>query len=175
MTILGKWVEAETGEEIIVFLRRGRPVYMVRDMVTKRFIAGIRGIQLAVSVVFEYPPDKARRDNPLYVDIKASTMVMGFDIYKMDQIIMELYGKCRDIINEYFGPVVSGRGEEEEAEFINGVPPTDKLRVEKCYGGVVGVEYIAFPIEEVYPEYHYWLVWHHYKDDCQEEEGSLSV
>jgi len=154
-----------------VFIRRGKPVTMVRDAETKRFIRGIRGIQVAVSVLFEYPPEEARRSNPIYVDVKAASFVMGKDIQKMRQIEDQLYGKCRDIVNEMFGEYIRRLASDMPPEHYDGVPPRDKMEIETCIGREVGVEYIAVPIDEAYPDFHYWVVWHHYRDDCKEEDG----
>lgn len=175
MPTIAKYVEAETGEEIIVFIRRGRPITMVRDAVTKRFIRGIRGIQVAVSLVFDYPPTKARHSNPLYIDVKTASYVTGADLAKLDEVEKQLAEKGRSILNRYFGEYLEKLAEQQPPERYDGRPPEDKMPKRTCVGGEVGVEYIAVPIDDVYPDYHYWVIWHHYRDDCKEDEGSGTI
>lgn len=174
MVIVAKWVDAETGEEIIAYQWRGRLRIIVRDAVTKLFIRGIKGLTVAATLVFDYPPAKARKNNPLYVDVKTASTVLGEDLDKVDEIEKELVKKARDILEHYMNAIIANAA-EEETKRLDGIPPNDKLEVEYCIGKdlprTVGIEYIAVPISEAYPEYHWWIIWHHYKDDCKEEDG----
>jgi len=148
MPVTYRSYDAETGEEIIIFIRRGRPVGMVRDYITKRFIRGFNGFTVQVALLFEYPPTEARRDNPLYVDIKLSTFVGVDEVEKTEDIEVALGDAARRKIESTFGEVVS--------------------RLAK----IVGVEHKVEITEDVYPEYHWYLVWHHYKNDEREDEGT---
>jgi hypothetical protein len=151
MSITFRSVDAETGEEIISFIRRGVVVTMVRDAVTKRFIRGVRGIVVEVSVLMKYPPDKAKKSNPLYVDVKTSTFVSGEDLSKITDIEHQLENRALDIINEYFGEYVRNMAYK------------------------VGSEHKAGEPENAYPSVGYYVIWHHYKGDETEESGYTYV
>lgn len=134
-----------TDEELITYQARNQG--MVRDAETKRFIRGFNGVSIQVALLFKYPPEKAHHGNPLYVDVKTISFV-GIeltDIY--EKIEQELGIEARIIVNEEFGPDVSDRAE------------------------IVGVEHKLEVTKEVYPEYHWYLVWHHYKNDEREDDG----
>jgi hypothetical protein len=151
MVVTFRSIDADTGEEIISFIRRGKVVTMVRDAVTKRWIRGINGILIEVSVLMKYPPEKARRDNPLYVDIKTSAFVSGDDLPKVTDIEKELGNKGLDIINEYFGEYVRDMAYKAGSEHKAGEP------------------------ENVYPKFGYYVIWHHYRDDEREDSGTADV
>jgi hypothetical protein len=181
------FVEAETGEVIVTFTippivlnttthrftRRywgeklapnervipEKRVIMVRSRETGRFIRMIRGIMVEGSMVFEYP--KGKHGNPLYVDVKISTLVSPDDIDKMDDIENRIETTAKSLIESYFGYDVKERAKivgyehKAEPEVEVGIPP----HIES--------------ITEMYPNSHYWVVWHHYKGDEKEEDGKV--
>jgi hypothetical protein len=83
--------DADTGEEIVTFWRRGRAYTYLRDRVTKRFIRRLIGIELRIFMEVEYDPVRAKKGNPLYVDavlVGALKPEMIFELlrYEDDQI-----------------------------------------------------------------------------------------
>jgi hypothetical protein len=144
MVVLERYIDAETGEEIVVFERRGKRIMMVRDAETKRFIRGVKGITISVAIVFE---SKGRKHNPLYVDVKCETYRPVDEEKSVEEIEKELASAGIEIITSHFGEDVASMAK------------------------VAGIEHKSEVIDEIYPEYHWYLVWHHYKNDQKEEDG----
>lgn len=147
MPIIYRSIDAETGEEIIIFIRRGKEVGMYRDAITKRFIRGFNGFTIQVALLFSYPMSGAKHKNPLYVDVKLATFVGVDEVKNIEDIEKELGREAKDVIQQNFGEYVSDLAE------------------------IVGVEHKVEITEEVYPDYHWYLVWHHYKRDEREKDG----
>lgn len=151
-TKTGRFIRAYHGEKLGPFERlitsKARNQGMVRDYDTKRFIRGVKGISIQVALLFKYPPEEARKQNPIYVDIKLVSYVLTDLALQYDDIERELGEEARKLLEEWFN--------EEIADLAE----------------IVGVEHILDITSEIYPEYHYYVVWHHYKNDEQEEDGS---
>lgn len=171
MPIVYRYIHAETGEEIVAFYRKGIIYVYVRDPVTKRFIRGVKWLTIAVTRVFDYPPRDAKKRNPLYVDIKLATTIMAEDLTKIDDIEDEMKKEAEAKLRDFFSEQIAALSTPEVREEYDGIPPRDKMPTPTCVAGEVGVEYVDVPIDETYPEYRYWLVWHHYAADCREETG----
>lgn len=147
MPIIYRSIDAETGEEIITFMRRGKVVGMVRDTETKRWIRGFKGFTVQVSLLFDYPKNKARAYNPLYIDVKIVTFVGVDEVTKVEDIEQELTKTATNVIHSYFGEFVA------------------ELAV------IAGAEHKIEMTEEVYPDFHWYVIWHHYLRDEKEEDG----
>lgn len=155
----GRFIRAYRGETLgpneRLITTKARNQGMVRDYETKRFIRGIKGVSIQVALLFKYPPEEARKKNPLYVDIKLVSFVTPdiLEQFNLDyeDIERELGEGARVLLTFWFNEDVS-----ELAE-------------------IVGVEHTADITTEVYTEYHYYVVWHHYKNDEQEQDGSGTI
>jgi hypothetical protein len=136
--------DADTGHEIIVFLRRGKWICYLRHRITKRFIKRLIGFSIWTAFLFEYP--RGKRGNPLYVDLKVGTSVKPEDAVNYFAIEEKMIDAGLNIIREYFGTVVAGLSQ------------------------VVGVEYSSILAKKWHPNGIAYLVWHHYKNDFRERE-----
>jgi len=180
MPIFYQSIDTDTGEEIIVFsipqyqmvrnsitkrlIRkyRGEPLAaneelltiqarnqgMVRDAITKLFIRGFNGFTVQVALLFSYPMSGAKHANPLYVDVKLATFVPVDEVESIEDIEKILGDEAKSIIQDDFGEYVSD------------------------LATVVGVEHSATVTGDVYPTYHWYEVWHHYKNDQLEGDGT---
>jgi len=144
-------IDAETGDEIIAFTRRGETVIMLRDAYTKRFIRRLYGVVAEVTNVFEYPPYYAKRSNPLYVDVKVGTYIPVEHIQQYKEIVNKFKEGSFGIINEFFGPDIARQSRIAGVEYTHIEPYIEP--------------------EAIYPEYVYYAIWHHYKNDEKEEKG----
>ena len=61
-------VDADTGNELLGFRRRGVPYIFLRDSKTKRFIHILRKIELRYFGVVDYSEELASKGNPIYAD-----------------------------------------------------------------------------------------------------------
>ena len=87
----------------------------------------------------------------------------------------ELANLAKRIVHTYFSLIISNLLEPEPPEKYQ-TPPETKMPIRACIPlGTVGVEYIDLPLSEHYPDARWWLVWHHYRDDCQEKTGVESI
>jgi len=134
------WIDADTGDEIIFFYRRGKPYFYLRDRYTKRFIRRLRRIEVRVFIVIEYSREKARKRNPIYVDLVTKTAVSEQYGEKVDEVREGLIDKGMDILARYFNPMLARQG------YISGIE----------YGSIVET------MAEYPRSYQYELVWKHY-------------
>lgn len=151
MSLAVAFDDADTGEEIIWFMRRGRPYLFLRDAKTKRFIKKLDNMELRVFMEVEYSEEEAKKGNPLYVDAVLMTLVSPKEVPDMSAIEEELIARLEIIVAEKFGSSVA-------FELLT-------LR---------GIEYGSEPQHTEKHEMgdaYYVLVWkHHLKDEPRKEE-----
>jgi hypothetical protein len=87
--------DADTGDEIVFFYRRGRPYLFLRDKVTRRFIRRLYYIELRVIAVVDYPIERARKDNPVYIDAKICTQIDAEEFARREEFIPDLQERLR--------------------------------------------------------------------------------
>lgn len=144
------WIDADTGEEIIFFIRRKRPFLFLRDRETKRWIAKLEAMEIRMYLVVEYPIEVAEKKNPVYCDAETKTSITPEDIDKADRIETWLMDRCIGAIRVYFNRGVAG------------------------LATVSGVEYGSkIDKSSLYPHnYGFTLVWKHHKgDEPRSEKG----
>jgi len=144
------WIDADTGNEIIFFYRRGRPYLYLRDRKTKRFIKRLMKIEIRVFIVIEYPETIAKKKNPVYIDNVTITTITPEFIEKIHEIKEDLIDKGIEIIMRKFSTPLA------------------------YYATVSGIEYGSKITRKVaYPkEYYYEIIWKHRpKEKGKKEEG----
>lgn len=137
------WIDADTGNEIIFFYRRGRPYIYLRDRRTKRFIKRLKAIEVRVYTVIDYGKEKAKKANPIYVDNVVITTIKPEDMERLEEIEEELIDKSIEVIMRYFAtPIVH-------------------------YATISGIEYGSRVTKRgEYPKsYYYEIVWKHHKKE----------
>jgi hypothetical protein len=87
--------DADTGDEIVFFYRRGRPYLFLRDRVTRRFIRRLYHIELRVIAVVDYPVERARKDNPVYIDAQIDTQIDAEEFARREEFIPDLQERLR--------------------------------------------------------------------------------
>lgn len=98
--------DADTGNEIVMFYRRGRPYIFLRDPETKRFVKQLNKIELRYYEEVNYSRDQARRKNPIYADFVALLQVKPEEIDQLGELEEELREYLELWITEKFGGVV---------------------------------------------------------------------
>jgi hypothetical protein len=148
------FVDSDTGQEIIYFIRRGKPYLFLRDIVTKRFIKKLNYINIRVIQCIEYGKDKARKGNPVYVDNVTTTSLEAKHIHLLDKIKEWLEDRGYKVIASLFN-----RGVANQYELIG---------IE--YGSEIK-EFMG--VKDVYPKYYYYhIVWkHHLEDKPKDKRG----
>ncbi len=144
------WIDADTGNEIIFFYRRGRPYLYLRDRRTKRFIKRLMVIEIRVFIVVEYGIEKAKKRNPIYIDNVVITSVRPKDMEKIEEIKEDLIDKAIEIIVRYFATPIA------------------------YYSTISGIEYGSKVTKRgEYPKsFSYEIVWkHHRKEEGKREWG----
>lgn len=83
----------------------------------------------------------------------------------------ELTKLAKKTVETYFNLAIANLLEAQPPEKYQ-TPPETKMPRPACIPlGTVGVEYADLPLSEHYPDARWWIVWHHYRDDCHEETG----
>ena len=100
-------IDSDTGEEIIYFVRRGRPVLYLRDRVTKRFIRRLRYVRLSVTMSVDYTV-KGKPYRSIYIDARISTDLRPRDFPNRHIIEKELESKLMEIVEFKFNPELAG-------------------------------------------------------------------
>jgi hypothetical protein len=95
--------DADTGEEIVTFYRRGRVYTYLRDAVTKRFIRRLYGIELRIYMEVEYDVTRARKGNPLYVDAVFIGALKPEMIFELREHEDDLIYRCENEVGKDFG------------------------------------------------------------------------
>jgi len=140
-------IDADTGDEIIVFLRRGRYYAFLRDRETKRFIKMLRVIRVTGIGCVDYVSPRKPYHN-LYIDVNVSTDIKPIQVYELRKIEREIEREIRWKVEEKFG-----------------------FRVAKMLE-IIGIQYGSKPCGYSYPMYSWYMVWKHYTDIPKEESGS---
>jgi len=148
------WIDSDTGQEIIFFMRRGRPYLFLRNRVTKRFIKKLNFINVRVVMCVEYSKERAKKKNPIYVDNVVTTSIEPRHVHLISKIEDWLEDRGYDVISKYFN-----RGVANEYELV-GYEYGSKC---KEFMGVV----------DIYPKYYYYhIVWkHHVEDEPRDRKG----
>ncbi|RLF99546.1 MAG: hypothetical protein DRN49_04220 [Thaumarchaeota archaeon] len=109
-------VDADTGEEIIYFIRRGRPYLYLRDRVTKLFIRRLRYVRLSITISVEYEV-KGKPYRNIYIDARISADLRPRDFPNRHRIEKELEDKLLEIIEFKFNPELAGMAKIEGIEY----------------------------------------------------------
>jgi hypothetical protein len=148
--------DADTGNEIIYFVRRGKPYLYLRDAKTKIFIKRLRYVEKRLYMVVDYRKEEAKKGNPLYIDAGIFTQLNPEEFPERDKIQSDLDHALTQQIREMFGEAV----------------------VEKLLE-LAGEEYGSKPEYTTKHEAHkatYLAVWKHKPEQPpRKQEGELSV
>jgi len=99
--------DSDTGEEMIFFYRRGRPYLYLRMAKPPRwFIRRLREFEVRTFMVVKYSLEEAKKQNPLYVDAGAYTIVSAEKFMEREEIAKELREPIKRVIDEKFGVAV---------------------------------------------------------------------
>jgi len=142
--------DADTGEEIIVFLRRKKYYIYLRDKYTKRFIKKLDYVEKRVFACMDYTFSKK---HPLYIDIVVKTLLKGEHFRHIDDIEDKMITKCFSLCLEFFGRYV------------------------EQYLEIVGIEFGSrLTTHTVYPFAKWIVVWHHGdRRRTRKREGELRL
>lgn len=148
--------DADTGEEMIFFHRKGKPYLYLRDAVTKRFIKRLKVFEKRYYAVVDYGKEKAKKHNPLYIDAGILTIINAENFPNRDKIDKQLQDTLDKIIAEMFGEEVTKKLLESAGEEY-GSKPTYTAEYEKG-------------------EAHYIVVWKHHKEaPPRTKEGDVKI
>jgi len=164
--------DADTGDEILWFMRRGRAYLYLRDRDTKRFIKRLIGVELRYFMVVDYDVERAKKGNPLYVDA-VGVYALSPDAFPEREDYEEgLKAKVSGKVAQYFGHYVADEildeaGLEYGSEVREGL--THVVMVERTRRG----RKVLVQRVEVNPNLWFWvLVWKHSpKDEPKSEQG----
>jgi len=164
--------DADTGQEILWFMRRGRAYLYLRDATTKAFVKMLIGVELRYFMVVDYDEERAKKGNPLYVDA-VGVYALSPDAFPEREGYEEgLKAKVSGKVAQYFGHYVADdildeAGLEYGSEVREGL--THKVVIKRI---VRGRERLIVRVA-VNPNLWYWvLVWkHHPRDSPMSEEG----
>jgi len=145
-----KGVDEDTGDEIIIFIRRKKPYIYLRDIKTKRFIKRIWAFDVRVTLTFDYPI----RKKPLYVDAKGRTTLSDVILARFTTQ-KEIEDFMADLEDKIAGMVLISI-EEEFGYFV-------RSRV-----SLEGVSYGSKDFSYDYPHLKIIKLWHHYKGDWKQ-------
>jgi len=137
-------IDSDTGEEIIYFVRRGRPVLYLRDRVTKRFIRRLRYVRLSVTMSVDYTV-KGKPYRSIYIDARISTDLRPRDFPNRHIIEKELESKLMEIVEFKFNPELAGMMD------------------------IVGIDYGSKRCKYVYPKYVAIIIWERHTGARKEE------
>jgi len=101
------YTDADTGNELVFFVRRKRWVCYLRDVKTKRFIKGLRNVEIRCYLVVDYSVERAKKRNPLYIDLVVRTVIQPHEILELHEIMERLEDAGRRIVQRFFGYWVS--------------------------------------------------------------------
>lgn len=171
------FVDADTGHELLFFLRRGEVVIMERYPADaefpRRFIKRLHEVTFTVTLTVDSFP--GARSNPLYVDFKLASILTDTFLNRVLEVLVsaQFLISIEDIRNEIHKDVqaVLDAGKDIFVENF-GQPIKDFIRIG-------GVEYKAGSAEEAegweYSNFHWLQIWHHYKNDEKELDGHGTV
>jgi len=98
--------DADTGDEIIYFVRRGRPYLYLRDARTKWFIKRLHYVEKRLYMVVDYSKEEAKKGNPLYIDAGIYTQLNPEEFPERHRIDSKMEKALKDKIKELFGEAV---------------------------------------------------------------------
>ena len=98
--------DADTGDEIIYFVRRGKPYLYLRDARTKRFIKRLKYVEKRLYMVVDYSYEEAKKGNPLYIDAGIYTQINPEEFPERHKIDSKMDKALEDKIKEMFGEAV---------------------------------------------------------------------
>ncbi len=99
--------DADTGEQIIYFLRRGKPYFYLRSAKTKLFIKRLTVIEVRYYMVVDYSKEEAKKGNPLYIDAGAYTQIKPEHYQQLEKIEKDLKNAIENTITQKFGKAVT--------------------------------------------------------------------
>jgi hypothetical protein len=98
--------DADTGDEIIYFVRRGKPYLYLRDAKTKRLIKRLRYVEKRLYMVVDYSYEEAKKRNPLYIDAGIYTQINPEEFPERHRIDSKIEKALTDQIKEMFSEAV---------------------------------------------------------------------
>lgn len=151
--------DADSGDEILYFIRRGRAYIYLRDAQTKRFIKRLHAMEIRMFEVVNYSEEQARKGNPLYMDAVTSTYLFPSEVGDVENYEEYLHYKAVDKTNEYFGSFVADQ-------------LLDRSGIE--YGSELRAEFQGKT--EKAPKMWFWsLVWKHRKEGKTKSEEEIET
>jgi hypothetical protein len=99
-------IDADTGNEIIYFERKGKPYFYLRDKDTKKFIKRLEKIELRFYSEVEYDREHARKKNPIYADFVALRPVKPEEFPEIGDVEEDLIDALDFWVGSKFGGVV---------------------------------------------------------------------
>jgi hypothetical protein len=99
--------DADTGNEILYFVRRGKPYLYLRDAKTKIFIKRLKYVEKRLYMVVDYSYEEAKKGNPLYIDAGIFTQLKAEEFPERDKIDSKLDHALAQQIREMFGEAVA--------------------------------------------------------------------
>lgn len=153
-------VDADTGHELLHFVRRKKHYLYLRDKDTKRFIKKLDFMEVRYFQVVDYSEEQARKGNPLYVDAVGKSLLSPDVITELERCEIEDYEELETLI---------GKSLERRLVAMFGTFVVDQL-VEDA-----GIEYGSKPSvtqRVTYGKFYYVVVWKHHKEaPPRSEEG----
>ena len=101
--------DADTGQEVVHFIRAGRHYLFLRDAITKRFIRRLRYVEKRLYMVVEYSKEEAKKGNPLYIDAAIYSQLNAEEFFIRERIVPALERALRLYVARLFGPHVALR------------------------------------------------------------------
>ena len=151
--------DADSGDEILYFIRRGRAYIYLRDAQTKRFIKRLHAMELRMFEVVDYSEEQASKGNPLYMDAVTSTYIFASEVEEVDEFEEGLHWRAKDKCDAYFGTFVTDQ-------------LLDRSGIE--YGSELRAEFQGRTIES--PKNWFWsLVWKHRKEGAVKSEEGIEL
>lgn len=129
----------DTGEEIIYFVRRGRPYLYLRHAkpipvlvrgrvrMLRPFIKRLLRVEIRVYKEVKYSIKEAKKQNPLYLDAGAFTQVSPEDFPKKSAIKDELIKVIDNVVTMKFGRAVTRQLLKERGVVYGSKPEYDAL------------------------------------------------
>jgi hypothetical protein len=99
--------DADTGNEIIYFVRRGKPYLFLRDAKTKWFIKMLKYVEKRLYMVVDYSIEETKKGNPLYIDAGIFTQLKAQEFPERDKIDSKLDRALTQQIKTMFGEAVA--------------------------------------------------------------------
>lgn len=150
-------VDADTGHELLHFVRRRKHFIYLRDKETKRFIKKLDFMELRYFQVVDYSEEQARKGNPLYIDAVGKSLLSPETLF---ETVTELE-MCEIEDYERFETLI-GKSLERRLVAMFGTFVVDQLLED------AGIEYSSEPSvtqRVTFGKFYYVVVWKHHKED----------